>query len=146
MEKYPYFITPLLTELRQGLPAERASRIRMMLAANIGDTRVLERLLGEKDPADGFYPTEQPVATSTESTIDTFIEKFSKPKRKKREEPEEYSMEDVKNLVKNKEYARALDIMEQFYLNNPKKSVYFADQIRFIRKLMLNEQSKSLKS
>lgn len=143
MEKYPYFITPLLTELRQDLAPERAARIRMMLAANIGDTRVLERLVGVADPADSFYPSEKPEATSTETTIDTFIEKFSKPKRRKREEPEQYSMEDVKNLVKNKEYARALCIMEQFYLNNPKKSVYFADQIRYIRKLMFNEQSKN---
>ena len=52
-------------------------------------------------------------------------------------------LEKVKFLVKKREYARALEIMEAIYLNNPKKSIYFADQIRYIRKLMLNESKKS---
>ena len=55
----------------------------------------------------------------------------------------ESAMEKVRNLVKNREYGAALAIMESFYLNNPKKSVYFADQIRFVRKLMLNESKKT---
>ena len=51
-------------------------------------------------------------------------------------------MERVKFMVKNRNYDEALEIMEAFYLNNPKKSVYFADQIRFLRKLKLNESKK----
>lgn len=54
----------------------------------------------------------------------------------------EMTLETVKILVKNREYGRALEIMESIYLNNPKKSVYFADQIRFIKKMMVNESKK----
>ena len=54
------------------------------------------------------------------------------------------AMQKVKFLVKNRDYDGALEIMEAFYLNNPKKSVYFADQIRFLRKLKLNESKKQL--
>ena len=55
-------------------------------------------------------------------------------------------MEKAKILVKNRDYKGALEIMEAIYLNNPKKSIYFADQIRFVRKLAANESKKSLKS
>ena len=44
----------------------------------------------------------------------------------------------AKLMIKNGNYAKALEIIETLYLNNPEKSVYFADQIRFLRKLILN--------
>lgn len=56
---------------------------------------------------------------------------------------DENPLERVKRLVKSHDYTQALEIMEAIYLNNPKKSVYFADQIRFIKKMMLNEGKKS---
>ncbi len=37
-------------------------------------------------------------------------------------------------------YSRALEIIEALNLNNPQKSVYFAAQIRFLKKLIINEQ------
>ena len=51
-------------------------------------------------------------------------------------------LEKVKTLVGKRDYRGALQIMEAVYLNNPKKSIYFADQIRFIRKMMFNESKK----
>ena len=39
-------------------------------------------------------------------------------------------------MVKNKNYAKALEIIQELSLNNPKKSVYFATQIRFLKKLI----------
>lgn len=48
--------------------------------------------------------------------------------------------------VKQHRYEKALEIIkklnEQIGLNNPKKSIYFADQIRFLEKLIINEKSK----
>ena len=48
----------------------------------------------------------------------------------------------AKIMVKNGNYRKALEIITQLNLKNPEKSIYFADQIRFLRKLILN-QSKS---
>ena len=47
-------------------------------------------------------------------------------------------------MIKNGNYSKALEIITDLSLNNPKKSIYFADQIRFLKKLILN-QSKQMK-
>lgn len=47
-------------------------------------------------------------------------------------------------MIKNGNYSKALEIITDLSLNNPKKSIYFADQIRFLKKLILN-QSKQTK-
>ena len=52
----------------------------------------------------------------------------------------------AKILIKNGNYAKALEIIRDINLNNPEKSIYFADQIRFIKKLMLNEAKKNSKN
>lgn len=48
----------------------------------------------------------------------------------------------AKILIKNRNYTKALEIIEQLNLKNPEKSIYFADQIRFLKKLIIT-QSKS---
>jgi len=50
----------------------------------------------------------------------------------------EISEESVKRLIKNRKYTEALEILKKLNLNNPKKSVYFADQIRFLEKVIEN--------
>jgi len=44
--------------------------------------------------------------------------------------------------IKQKKYEQALTIIKRLSLNFPKKSVYFADQIRFLEYLILNERSR----
>ncbi len=44
--------------------------------------------------------------------------------------------------IKQKKYEQALTIIQQLSLNFPKKSSYFADQIRFLELLILNEKNK----
>ena len=39
-------------------------------------------------------------------------------------------------MIKNGNYQKALEIITEISSNNPKKSVYFADQIRFLKKLI----------
>lgn len=45
-------------------------------------------------------------------------------------------------FIKNHNYQSALEIIQRLSLINPEKSVYFADQIRFLKKLILNEAQK----
>lgn len=45
----------------------------------------------------------------------------------------------AKSYIAKRKYAQALEIIENINLRFPEKSIYFADQIRFLRKLVLNE-------
>ena len=163
-EKYPYFIYPLINEMQQCTDIEEMKKIRERIAVNIGDPDALMAVVGGPDIRN-FYGNRRRSA-STEDTIDAFMARFSsgdepqslsdilepKAERKRKTAPKKsetetktsrQDLEEVKKLVKNGDYERALDIMRHFYLNNPKKSVYFADQIRFIRKMMYNESKKA---
>ena len=45
----------------------------------------------------------------------------------------------AKIYIKQGRYSKALEIIQRLNLNYPKKNGYFADQIRFLEKLILNE-------
>jgi len=47
----------------------------------------------------------------------------------------------AKIYIRQKRYDKAFEIIHTLSLNNPKKSAYFADQLRFLRKLILNRNS-----
>ncbi|MCR4765367.1 MAG: tetratricopeptide repeat protein [Bacteroidaceae bacterium] len=49
----------------------------------------------------------------------------------------------AKIYIKQHRYAKALEIIRKLNLKYPKKSIYFADQIRFLEKLVINEKTKS---
>ncbi|KAA6336455.1 hypothetical protein EZS27_015384 [termite gut metagenome] len=89
--------------------------------------------------------------------IDDFIEK-SKEKRPVLQPVEEREMEEVastveednanyftetlaKIYIKQKKYAKALEIIRSLNAKNPQKNAYFADQIRFLEKLIINTKS-----
>ena len=48
----------------------------------------------------------------------------------------------AKVMIKNRNYSKALEIITNLSLNNPEKSIYFADQIRFLQKLIINENKQ----
>lgn len=48
----------------------------------------------------------------------------------------------AKIYIKQHRYEKALEIIRKLYLKNPKKNSYFADQIRFLEKLIINEKQK----
>ncbi|MCM1377905.1 MAG: hypothetical protein NC097_01950 [Clostridium sp.] len=48
----------------------------------------------------------------------------------------------VRIMIKNGNFSKALDIITQLNLKNTEKSIYFADQIRFLRKLIANKEKK----
>ena len=44
--------------------------------------------------------------------------------------------------IKQGRYSKALEIIKRLNLNYPKKNAYFADQIRFLEKLIINNNKK----
>ena len=44
----------------------------------------------------------------------------------------------AKIYIQQRRYAKALEIIRKLNLNNPEKNIYFADQIRFLEKLIIN--------
>lgn len=44
--------------------------------------------------------------------------------------------------IRQGRYEKALEIIKRLYLNYPKKNAYFADQIRFLEKLIINNKNK----
>ena len=47
--------------------------------------------------------------------------------------------------IKQGRYLKALEIIKRLNLNFPKKNAYFADQIRFLEKLIVNSEQKNEK-
>ena len=89
--------------------------------------------------------------------IDAFIEKADNDRIRPslsiertepvKEEPEEGESEFLtetlaKIYLKQQKYEQALTIIKRLSLNFPKKSAYFADQIRFLEYLIINEKNK----
>ncbi|KAA6324088.1 hypothetical protein EZS27_026542 [termite gut metagenome] len=89
--------------------------------------------------------------------IDNFIEKAKdQPLRIKpieEDSPSEEVFPEVKDgescftetlakiYIKQKKYAKALEIIRNLSIKNPEKNTYFADQIRFLEKLIINTKS-----
>lgn len=89
-------------------------------------------------PTTGTTTAEQP--TDIKPTNDEATE--SKPERTSQETASKSSSLSeslAKIMIRNHNYTKALEIISELNLNNPEKSAYFADQIRFLKKLIINE-------
>ena len=51
----------------------------------------------------------------------------------------------AKIYIKRRQYERAHEIISELSLKNPEKSIYFADQLRFLKKLIVIERMKASK-
>ncbi len=61
---------------------------------------------------------------------------------KKGKDDEFYTETLAQIYIRQEHYSKALEIIKRLNLNNPKKNVYFADQIRFLEKLIINNKYK----
>ena len=57
--------------------------------------------------------------------------------------PEFFTETLARIFIRQKKYDRALEIIRSLYLNYPEKNIYFADQIRFLEKLVKNNNLKN---
>lgn len=207
LKKYPYYAYAALRALKVADSKEERERLKGIIAANVGSEIDLREILGlNSESMEDFYPSQNPGKLSTETTIETFLDKFGAqddnlypasqvqsadyvaslieesaspeaqmdkatasipkddshspdtgasghqeefPVQKKRESihKESSSTEGLTEsfariMIKNHNYVKALKIIEELNLKNPEKSIYFADQIRFLKKLIIT-QSKS---
>lgn len=113
----------------------------------------------QMDDADPVTTEEESEVDRSTALIDDFIEKT--PERIQLQETPEYvpeianqeegnnengedeaylTMTLAKIYIKQQRYEKALEIMRKVNLNNPKKNAYFADQIRFLQKLIINKK------
>ena len=111
--------------------------------------------------------TEESVNLKHQSIIDSFInkseegeiriqikkeDKYEEAEERIEEENEEELTEDIfftetlaKIYIKQKKYEKAYKIIKHLSLNYPKKNIYFADQLSFLEKLIINSKSKDKK-
>jgi len=119
----------------------------------------LELTESQRDSPD---ETEESKPMKHQELVDRFLEKSSSDETlfstsKSPENNEEKSSQEVDNLldddtfltetlaqvyIKQKKYEQALTIIKRLSLNFPEKSIYFADQIRFLEYLIINDKNK----
>ena len=162
---YPYYIVPQVEEYRKLDPnSEEAKRLSRIIAANIGDYASLRLVLGIDPPEFAkFYPDMDISTPTTLDTIDSFLDKYGTnlsadplafptsggyvleetetPENPAKDEMDE--KENLGSLIREKKYSEALQFIEAQNLINPEKSIYFAHQIRFIKKLMAIEKFRN---
>ena len=74
----------------------------------------------------------------------TLKPEIEEPSESDEKEPEEgYFTETLARIyIKQGRYSKALEIIQRLSLQYPKKNAYFADQIRFLEKLIINNKNK----
>ena len=97
---------------------------------------LINKFIEQSQRAAGHFPTtvvERPEPHIAE-TVDTTPVQTP-------EEAENGSLSEslAQIYIRQHKYSKALEIISAISLNFPEKSIYFADQIRFLRKLVLNE-------
>lgn len=94
-------------------------------------------------------PTEAPAETPAEEPVPS-PEPPKPPLTERKNQPRKTVMHGASTLseslakvyIKQHRYERAYEIISELNLNNPEKSVYFADQLRFLKKLIDIEKAR----
>lgn len=89
-------------------------------------------------------PARSVEADATSFGIDSFLQSHPQATRKAAPAtPADSSLTEslARIMIKNRNYSKALEIITELSLKNSEKSAYFADQIRFLKKLIINDQN-----
>ncbi len=86
----------------------------------------------------------KPLLPGEDSVAEEAAKDLSSDESKSEEEEDDSCFTETlaKIYVKQQRYSKALEIIKKLSLKYPKKNAYFADQIRFLEKLIINAKSK----
>lgn len=112
-----------------------------------GVSAVHQEILQTSDEDSEMLPDIQPVeAEDISSGVDVRddeMEETEPSETAAEDEDESYFTETLAKIyIKQQRYDKALEIIKKLNLKYPKKNIYFADQIRFLEKLIINAKSK----
>ena len=126
------------------LPVEAATDYTSYL---MKESPVGEETAGQEEPRmkgqdliDSFLENseEQPLISSVVEEEEEILDKIEEET-----EDESYFTETLAKIyVKQQRYSKALEIITRLNLKYPEKNAYFADQIRFLEKLIINNKQK----
>ena len=146
----------LIGQFLDSIPKERPHRSKRADASS----DYLEFLRQNEADSSVFLPqpvANAPLSTEGTSVIDNFLNNEGKIVLHDRQEEDmlkplsaEESTEDnviltemmAKIYIKQGKYDKALEIIRKLFLKYPKKNRYFADQIRFLEKIIINNNNK----
>ena len=109
-------------------------------AQNEEDALINSFIIKQKDRP-GYFPTEKSSEKEPAEEVDQNI-----PIEAPNVTDDSMLSESLAKIyIKQRKYAKALEIIKTISLKYPEKSIYFADQIRFLRKLVKTENIKNNK-
>jgi len=112
------------------LEVAEGTKATLFAAENIAPAAQEEKTLQSEQPSSALETT----SSDTEDDVDE--EQQSEPS-------EAYFTETLARIyIKQGKYAKAIEIIRRISLLYPQKNRYFADQIRFLEKLLINERNK----
>ena len=136
-------------------------------SSGVAESSLDEIIMSEGYNSDYFTLSEDVIEESSDKqieSINSFLDAVENGDFKKSEEETNSSDEDIDNLeeeeyskpieesffteslahiyIKQRKYERALEIIKGISLKNPEKNIYFADQIRFLEKLIINVKTE----
>ena len=103
---------------------------------NLADRLKSARAMVSHESAESLEKAVSKSVCATESVRIPTPDYFALTEEKNNEISEVYA----RKLIKEKKYSEAIEILNKLNLINPKKSIYFADQIRFLEKVIVNSK------
>lgn len=103
-----------------------------------GQDSLINRFIARSKKLNGRFPTGE----ETPDTIPEDVVNAPVPTPVPDADPSLLSESLAKIYIKQHRYEKALEIIQSLSLNFPEKSIYFADQIRFLKKLITIEKYK----
>ena len=129
------------SETEEGISLKLPKEESMLLLPLIEDDAAEE----EEDTTVVYEETAQPITVRTEQAAATDAETDEEVTLKSASDELDdscFTETLAKIYIKQRRYDKALEIIKKLSLNYPKKNAYFADQIRFLEKLIINAKSK----